>query len=233
MVGVNTNAHQADNIVPQLAAAPVTAGTSDPVTVSPDSARGLAKTTSVGLVFTAPGSIDPIAIALSALPGLLTADAVTAEAVAKCVNNQPVFETGYQIAGLGGLVGGVLSGPVQTLLNTLLGLIGPGAVLSSVISITPGAVTPLSDGVAIDGLQVRLPLLNETIVVSHAEAHMPPGCRVVAAAAPVAPVAPVAARLATTGSDVPFLPLGMAMVAVAVLGGTVVRRSRRQATPIQ
>jgi len=183
VVGVTANAHQADNITPELTAVPATPGTSDPVTQLDDNSRGLAKTTGLGVVFQAPtaGTIDPIATALAALPGLVTADAVTSEAVAKCVNGAPVFETGFQVAGLGGLVGGVLNPIVQTLLTTLLSLIGPGAALSSIVSIAPGVVTQLPDGVAIDGLQVNVPLLNEKIVVSHSEAHMDANCKVVAA----------------------------------------------------
>jgi|GEM_PF-4826889 len=241
VVGVDANAHQADNITPELAAAPVTPPTSDPVTLVDDNSRGLAKTTGLGLVFQAPttGTIDPIATALAALPGLLTADAVTSEAVAKCVDGQPQFETGFQVAGLGGLVGGVLNPIVQTLLNTLLGLIGPNAVLSSVISIAPGVVTQLADGVAIDGLQVNVPLLNETIVVSHSEAHMAADCTVPAtppttAAPTVPPAGPGPAvstgPLARTGSDVPFLPLGFGLVAAGMLGAGMVVRSRRSQT---
>ncbi|HEX3393988.1 MAG TPA: hypothetical protein VHS52_05625 [Acidimicrobiales bacterium] len=240
VVGVDANAHQVDNITPELTAVPVTPSTSDPVTLVDDSSRGLAKTTGLGLVFTAPttGTIDPIATALAALPSLLSADAVSSEAVAKCVDGQPVFDTGYQIAGLGGLVGGVLDPVVQALLNTLLGLIGPGAALSSVISIAPGVVTQLPDGVAIDGLQVSVPLLNETIVVSHSEAHMAANCTVAAPPASVAPTPPAATSgpgaatgsLATTGSDLPFLPLGLGLVVAGVIGSAIVVRSRREQT---
>ncbi|MGI8776690.1 MAG: hypothetical protein ACR2LJ_04735 [Acidimicrobiales bacterium] len=237
VVGVTANAHQADNITPELTAVPTTAGTSDPVSQLDDNSRGLAKTTGLGLVFQAPttGTIDPIATALAALPGLLSADAVTSEAVAKCVNGAPVFETGYQIAGLGGLVGGVLDPIVQTLLNTVLGLIGPGAALSSIISIAPGVVTQLPDGVAIDGLQVNVPLLNETIVVSHSEAHMDANCTVVAAPPTSAPRAGGpggggSGRLASTGAELPFLPLGLGLVIAGMVGTAVVVRSRRGQT---
>jgi len=238
VVGVTANAHQADNITPELTAVPTTPGTSDPVGLVDDNSRGLAKTTGLGLVFTAPttGTIDPIATALAALPSLLSADAVTSEAVAKCVNGQPVFETGFQVAGLGGLVGGVLDPIVQTLLNTLLGLVGPGAALSSIISIAPGVVTQLADGVAVDGLQVNVPLLNETIVVSHSEAHMAANCTVAATPVTAGPAAGRAGgaggsgRLASTGSDLPFLPLGLGLLAVGVIGGGIVLRSRREQT---
>ena len=231
-VTVNANAHQADDITPSLnpTAIPDAAPTSNPVALAPVNSRGLAKTAALGVALT---TADPnINLALTLLQeaqGLLTADAVTAEAVARCVNNQPVFETGYQVAGLGGIVGGVLDDTVQGLLNTVLGLVSGDplapAPLSSIISITPGVVTPLPDGIAIDGLRISVPLLNETIVISHAEAHMPPGCGV----APPTTVAPPRGTLAATGEDTPLLPIGAGLMGAAVLGYTVVRRSRRTA----
>ena len=171
---------------------------------------------------------------MNATGGLLGADAISAEAVAKCVNNQPVFDAGFQVAGLGGLLGAPLNPVAQSLLNILLGLIGPGASLSSIITIAPGVVTPLADGIAIDGLRVSVPLLNENIVISHAEAHMPPGCRV-PPPAPHHPVGPPGGGsgagggtgLAATGSNVPYLPMGIVLVTTGLLGTGVVRQSRR------
>jgi hypothetical protein len=242
-VGVTANSHQADDIVPELAAVPLQpcGGTncSEPVTVGPVNTRGLAKTAGAGVLFTAPeGSIDPIALLLQQLGGLLTADAVTSEAVAKCVNNVPSFDVGFQIAGLGGLVGGILDPVVQGVLDLLIPLIGPGGALSSIISITPGAVTTLSDGVAIDGLRVDIGILNVHLVISHSEAHMAANCSVAPpATTPTGPggVAPSGGRLASTGSETPFLPLGLGLVAAAVLSGSLVRRSRRatRTTPVQ
>jgi hypothetical protein len=219
----------------------------DPTTLTNVNAQGFSKTEGLGVVFNNPG-VDPVRILLaelsSAAGGLVGADAVSAEAVAKCVNNQPVFETGYEIAGLGGIVGQVLNPTVQQLLSQLLTLLGPGSVLSAVISIEPGRVTPLTDGVAIDGLVVRVPLLNEEIIVSHAEAHMPGNCGVappttiqptgpggIAPIGPVRPaVAPVAAApqgaLATTGSNVPYLPIAAVMLAVAFLLRAATRQRR-------
>ena len=228
VITVNANAHQPDDITPALTGVPATAQTSDPVTLAPVNARGIAKTAALGVVLT---SADPILNAalqlLQEAQGLLTADAVTAEAVAKCVNNQPVFETGYQIAGLGGIVGGVLNDTVQSLLDTVLGLIGPDAALSSIIEISPGVVTQTATGVAIDGLRISVPLLNETIVISHAEAAMPPGCGVAAAAPP--PAADRGGRLAATGTDTPLLPIGAGLMGAAAVTYGVVRRSRRTA----
>lgn len=237
-VGADASAHQADDIQPILGGVTPTPNAGDPTTLTNVNARGFSKTEGLGLVFNNPGGINPIQTLLaelsSAAGGLLGADAVSAEAVAKCVNNQPVFETGYQVAGLGGLVGDVLDPLVQQLLDTLLGLLGPGSALSAVISIDAGRVTPLSDGVAIDGLVIRVPLLNEEIIVSHAEAHMPANCAVAGPPTTVqptgpgdiAPVGQVAPRgtLASTGSDVPYLPLAAGMVGAAFALHRITRR---------
>ena len=237
VVGVDAHAHQADNITPVLTDVPATANTSDPVLLTNVNAEGLAKTAGASVVFADPGGLDPVRVLLaqisSAVGGLVGADAVVAEAVAQCVNNVPVFETGYQVAGLGGLVGDVLDPVVQGLLSQLLALLGPDAVLSAVVSVEAGRVTPLADGVAIDGLVVRVPLLNEEIVISHAEAHMQSNCGIAppttlkptgpGAIAPVGGAAP-SASLAATGSDVPYLPIGAGMLGAAVLVGYAVRR---------
>jgi hypothetical protein len=249
-VGVDAHAHRADDI-------PVTLGTvavgpsSDPTIINPVNAQGLAKTAGAAVLFSDPGG-DPSTLAIRQLlsqisaliGGLVTADAVVAEAVATCVDNQPVFETGFEVIGLGGLLG-VLDPVVEQLLNTLLGLLGPDAALSAIISIEAGRVTPLADGVAIDGLVVRVPLLNQEIVVSHAEAHMPGNCAVAppeppppTGPGPIAPpgdVAPRAAapapQLAVTGGDFPYLPLAMAMLGAAFVLRRVVR-VRPQEDPI-
>ncbi len=229
-ITVSASAHQADDITPVLTGVPATPNTSNPVTLTPVNARGLAKTAGLGLVLT---SADPVLnVALTALQqvaGLLTADSVTAEAVARCVNNQPVFETGYQVAGLGGIVGGVLDPTVQALLDTVLNLLGPGSTLGSLISISPGVVTQTATSVAIDGLQINIPLLQETIVISHAEAAMPAGCGV-AAAPPTTVAAGPFGTLASTGGEMPFLPIGAAMIGVAFVSYGVIRRSRQTAS---
>jgi hypothetical protein len=234
-VGADAHAHQADNLQPVLGGAPASTA-SDPTTPVGVNAVGLAKTEGLAVVFNNTG-VDAISTLLaqltSATGGLVGADAVVAEAVAKCVNNQPVFDTGFQVAGLGGLVGDVLDPVVQQLLDTLLGLLGPDATLSAIVSIEAGRVTPLADGVAVDGLVVRVPLLNEEIVVSHAEAHMPGSCGVAppttvqpTGPGPIAPVGQVApaASLASTGSDVPYLPLAAVMLGAAFVLRRITRR---------
>jgi hypothetical protein len=244
-VGVTANSHQADDITPELATVPTNpcGGTncSEPVSIGQVNTRGLAKTAGLGVAFTAPegSALDSISFLMQSLGSLVSADAVTAEAVAKCVNNVPSFDVGFQVAGLGGLVGGILDPLVQgPILDLLFSLVGPGAALSSIVSVTPGAVTTLADGVAIDGLRVDVNILNIHLVVSHAEAHMAANCSVAPPVTqPTGPgaVAPTGGRLASTGSETPFLPLGLGLVGAAVLSGSLVRRSRRttRTTPVQ
>ena len=237
-VDTTANAHRADDIAPLLAGIETTELISDPVTIQGGaSARGVAKTAGAGLVFAPPpGTLDAIALAFEALTnatgGLLGADAITAEAVAKCVNGAPVFETGYQIVGLGGLVGGILDPVAEALLGALLALLPPGSGLSSIISLEPGRVTPVPDGIAIDGLVVRVPLLDEEIIISHAEARMPANCAVEAAAQPPTGPGDVApsGTLAATGSSPLLLPMALGLLATA--GGLryLNRRSRRAST---
>lgn len=245
VVGVDARAHSADDITPLLVGIPTTANASDPTTITPVNAQAVAKTTGAALVFNNPG-LDPIRVLLAqvstAVGGLLGADAVVAEAVARCVNNEPVFETGFQVAGLGGLVGDALDPIVQPLLDQLLGLLGPGSTLSSIISIDAGRVTRLTDGIAIDGLVVRVPLLNQEIIISHAEAHMPSNCGIAppqpTGPGDIAPVGSLASQgraaqpsLAATGTDVAFLPLGVGMIGIAFLVLRMTRRSSR--TPVR
>ena len=234
VVGVNANAHQADDIVPSLVGVPqdtTPPDTSNPVALTPVNARGLAKTTGLGLLFTSDNPLlNPVLTLMQSVGGLLTADAISAEAVAKCVNNQPVFETGFQVAGLGGLVGAPLNPVVQQVLDLLgtLGLLGPDAVLSDIISIVPGVVTQTATSVAVDGLVIDILNGTERIVISHAEAHMPAGCGVVAPPTTRA-AAPPGGRLAATGNDTPLLPIGAGLMGAGIIGYAVVRRSRRTA----
>jgi hypothetical protein len=242
VVGSISNAHLNDDITPQLAAAPALPGISEPVTIPGGAnARGLAKTTGVGLVFTAPAGtvVDPIATALAELTnaagGLLGADAITAEAVAKCVNNTPVFETGFEIVELGGLAGGLLNDTVQQTLDTVLDLLeggggdggGQTGLLSSIISVQRGRVTQIPNGVAIDGLVVSIPLLNEEIIISHAEAAMPANCAVEPPAEQPTGPGDIAPTLAATGSSALMLQAALGLLAAGVGLRRLNRRARR------
>ncbi|MCA1691069.1 MAG: hypothetical protein LC733_02305, partial [Actinobacteria bacterium] len=234
VAGADAHAHQADDIPSILGSVEAIPNVSDPTTLTGVNAQGLAKTTGAALVFNDPGG-DPNTVAIRGLlaqisdlaGGLLGADAVTAEAVAKCVNNQPVYETGYQVLGLGGLVGGILDPLVTPLLELLLPLLGPDAALSAIISIETGVVTPLNNGIAIDALVIRVPILNQVIAVSHAEAYVPPGCSVAPPATipPTGPgpVAPTA-RLAVTGGDLPFVPMALVLLGSALVLRRIVRK---------
>ncbi len=225
-IGVDAHAHQADDLQPVLGTIDATE-TSNPTELTNVNAQSLAKTEGLAVLFNDPGG-DPAGTAIRTLlaqlsdvaGGLVAADAVVAEAVAKCVNNQPVFEVGYTVAELGGLVGRLLDPVVQPVLALLLQLLGEDAPLSAIISVEAGRVTPLSDGVAVDGLVVRIPLLDQEIIVSHAEAHMPGNCAVTppepTGPGDIAPKGDAPRRtLATTGSDFPYLPLAAVMLGAA------------------
>lgn len=232
-------ATQADALTPLLVAGPrLNGAVAKPVGLTGVSARGFGGAQSVGVVVSAAAGIPAAFILPSA--SLVKADAIEAEAVAKCVNNQPVFDYGVNIANLS------LAGSPVTLVNQLVGnvvnnVLGANNPLAGLIAFStplndPSTVVRTANGISVDALRITLlgalggtPL--ETIVIGHAEASMPPGCGVAVAKPPTGPgpVAPVATRLASTGSDVPFLPLGLALVGAAVLGGGIVRRSRRAA----
>ena len=212
-------AHRADDIVPALTA-PV-GEFSDAVTLTGVNSRGLARAENLTLVGNIP-LIDVLAGQV-AQQGLLNAGSVQAEAVAKCVNNQPVFDTGFNIVDLN-VAGAEI--PLNDLVATLLSLLNvPG-----VISVVQGETGVLPDGgVFINALHVTVPLLGADIVVGHAEARMPANCGIAPPApptgpGPVAPVASVAAphgSLAATGGDFSMTPF----VAAAMLGGALgVRR---------
>ncbi len=237
VVGSTSNAHLADDITPQLAGIEAVADIADPVTIPGGAnARGLAKTTGVSLLLNTPAGAPATVLQLAQLAneagGLLAADAVTAEAVAKCVNGAPVFETGYQIIEAGGLLGAPLNDTLQGLLDTVLDLFeaeaGAPVPLSSLISIERGRVTRIANGIAIDGLVVSIPLLNETIVISHAEAAMPANCAVEPPAQPPTGPGPVAPTLAATGGSDLILPVAAGMLLTGLGLRRLNRRSRRE-----
>jgi hypothetical protein len=226
------DAHRADDIVPALTA-PV-GEFSDAVTLTGVNSRGLARATTVNLVGNIP-LLDLLAGPV-AEQGLVSAGAVQAEAVAKCVNNQPVFDTGYNIVDL--RVAGAeipLNDVVATLLQTLS---LPGLVEPPII----GETGTLPDGgVFVNALRIRVPLLGADIIVGHAEAGMPANCGIAPPAPPApptgpGPIAPVAdlGTLAATGGDFSMTPL----IAMAMLGGALgirrltVRSRKSISTPV-
>lgn len=165
---------------------------------------------------------------------LLRARVLQAEAVGRCVNNQPVFDTGSRIVGLE--LAGAEIPVVDETVRQVLGRLAPNGPLSSLISVQENETGTLpGGGVFVNALRVRIPLLNEDIVVSHAEARVPAGCGVRVNVQPTGPVAPVkpavsapGGQLAFTGPALSFLPVGLGMGASGVALWQVLRRTRRR-----
>ncbi|MDQ4070135.1 MAG: hypothetical protein M3203_11790 [Actinomycetota bacterium] len=224
-------AHRADDIVPALTA-PV-GQFSDAVTLTGVNSRGLARAENLTLVGNIP-LVDVLAGQV-AEQGLLNVGSVQAEAVAKCVNNQPVFDTGYNIVDLN-LAGAAI--PLNDLVATVLNLLN----IPGVITVVQGETGVLPDGgVFINALRVSVPLLGADIIVGHAEARMPANCGIAPPAPPtgpgdIAPIGSVSApqgNLAATGGDFSMTPfVAMAMLGVALGVARLVVRSRPSSSRI-
>ncbi len=204
-------AHRADDIVPALTTS-LGAG-SDPVTLTGVNSRGLARAENLNVLGNIP--LIPLLGGGVVTQGLVSAGSVQAEAVAKCVNNQPVFDTGYNIVDL--KVAGT-DIPLNALVSQLLGL----ANIPGLISVVQGETGTLpGGGVFINALHVSVPLLGLDLIVGHAEAAMPANCGIAPPAPPTGPgpIAPIAdlGTLAATGGDFSMTPL----VAMAMLGGAL------------
>ena len=215
-------AHRADDIVPALTA-PV-GESSDAVTLVGVNARGLARAENLTVL----GAIDLLEILPGEVSeqGLVNAGSVQAEAVAKCVNNQAQFDTGYNIVDLN-VAGAEI--PLNDVVADVLELLD----LPGLVEIQLGETGPLpGGGVFINALHIRVPLLDADIIVGHAEARMPADCGIAPPApptgpGPIAPVASLAApaasvaaplgNLAATGGDFSMTPL----IAMAMLGGAL------------
>jgi len=223
-VNAVAQARQADELLVALtptALAGAPAGSSEPITLTAPNTRayGSAANASV-LVSALPGLPQNAFELIQSLGGsLVTAGAVQAEAVAKCVNGAPQFDTGFNVVDL--RLAGTQIPLVGDLVTTLVDLLGPDNPLSGLVSITKGEVIPLADGVGINALRVRVlgapggtALLD--VVIGHAEVHMPADCAVAPPAPPTGPgpVAPVG-NLAATGGDFSVTPI----VAMVLLGG--------------
>lgn len=185
-------------------------------------ARGFAATEDLGLLFTVAGA---------APQPLVGAQVLQAEAVARCEGGRAVFDTGSNIVGL--TIGGqqVNLGPV---LNPVLDLLGPGGPLQAVVTVVTNETGTLpGGGVFVNALRISIPVLNVNIVVSHAEARMTTPCGV----PPAAPDEPVAAAGPGGGGDLPrtgsnemlIAPVGLGMLATAVVLRHLNRRARRSA----
>ncbi len=207
-------AHRADDIVPALTSN-LGAG-SDPVTLTGVNSRGLARAENLNVLGNIPLT-DLLAGAVVS-QGLVSAGSVQAEAVAKCVNNQPVFDTGYNIVDLN------ILGGTQIPLNSLLAPILDAVDIPGVVTVTLGETGALpGGGVFINALHIRSTLLGADIIVGHAEASMPANCGIAPPPPPTptgpGDIAPVAnlGNLAATGGDFSMTPL----VAMVMLGGAL------------
>ena len=198
---------------------------------SPDgvSARGLGRTEGLSLL----GDVD-LLTALGLDPfgesALLTATAVEAEATATCVSGQPVFTTDSRVIGLELLdidLGSELLDPV---LRELLGLLN----IEGILEIVEGETGVLPDGgVFVNALRITVLGTLQELIIGHAEAKMPADCRV----PPPATLAPIGGgpgpgggALAATGTELPFLPMGLGIVALGAILNRVVRRTARRTT---
>jgi hypothetical protein len=235
-------ARQADELLVALRPEVLTgapAGSSEPINLAAPNARGFGSAANASVLVSAvPGLPDDAFELIQAAGGsLVTAGAVQAEAVAKCVGGRPQFDTAFNVVDL--RLAGTQIPLVGDLVTTLVDLLGPDNPLATLVSITKGEVIPLADGVAINALRVRLlgvaggaPLVD--VVIGHAEVHMPADCAVAPPAPPTGPgpVAPVG-NLAATGGDFSLTPV----VAMVLLGGALgIRRltvrARRSSTTV-
>jgi hypothetical protein len=205
-------AHRADDIVPALTTD--LGQFSDAVAATGVNARGLARAENLSVL----GNIQLLSLLGGAVSqqGLVNAGSVQAEATAKCVNNQPVFDTGYNVVDLN------IAGSPLLPLNDLVGQVLTLLNLPGLVEVQLGETGTLPDGgVFINALHIRVPLLGADIIVGHAEAGMPANCGIAPPAPPAPPtgpgdIAPIAdlGNLAATGGDFSVTPL----VAMVLLG---------------
>lgn len=182
-----------------------------------NNARGYARTEGLGVVLNTAG-VDAVQSRLTQT--LLSATAIEAEAVGRCVNGDPVYDTGYKAVGLK-LAGKDLA-VAEDLVRQLLGTLAPKGPLGSLVSVTQGEVGALpGGGVYVNGLHIRIPLLNQDIIVSRAEARLPADCAVSKPATPVP-----AQELALTGTDGYLMPMGLAMITCGTVMIVLMRRGR-------
>jgi len=217
-------AHFNDGTKPIITTANSRSGTSRsfrPVGLTDVNTRGYASAENLRVLITTAGVDCNATPALC--PAAVSSNLIESEAVAKCVNNQPVFDTGYNRLGLDVLsvkVGDVLN-PV---LDPIIALLGSAGVLKAVATVDEGVVEPITEngqqvGVSIDALRITLLGTTEVIKVAHSEARMPRDC-----APPV--VASPAPKLAQTGGGGLSSLIGASLVMGAVLMMIFVRKFR-------
>lgn len=193
------------------------------------SARGFARTEGLSLL----GEntlLDALGLPLEA-PALLSASAVESEAVAACVDGRAVFSTDSRVIGLN-LLGTDVADTLglNDLLQGILGDLNLPGLLE--IALDESGVLPDGSGVFVNALRIGVLGTTEQIVVGHAEATMPTDCRVPPEAPPTtaapAPRVGGGGALASTGAELPFLPLGLGILALGVVLNRSVRRTARR-----
>ncbi|MDP9070793.1 MAG: hypothetical protein M3N68_05835, partial [Actinomycetota bacterium] len=172
-------AHLADDIAPIL----TEATDNDRIEDGPFNARAYGAVDNLDVVAPA-GAVLENQDVLDEATSLLNLNAIEAEATARCVDNRPVFDVGWNIAdvdlfgtdnpiGLEDLVEGVL-----------LPLVAPTGVLAPVVQVTTPAEDPSFIRIGPNSASVlaaRITILNllggvETIDVGFAEVSMPSNC---------------------------------------------------------
>ena len=237
VASVTADAHRNSDVRVTLRDPAGIPGDSDPTALDDVNARGLARTTGLGVVVQGP--IDVPGIGVIPVPDLIGqtlagASVVTAEAVAKCVNDVPQFDYGYDLVGVGLLsqkvdlvddllvtIGGLLAGegeqpaplPIEDLIHIHTPELNPRGVGH------PDAVVQTANGISVTALRVHSPLLGVDIPVSHAVAEMARPCGIAPPPVTGEP-RPPAPSLAATGDDMGTWPL----LAFGVLGGAVLVR---------
>lgn len=190
------------------------------------SARGFSRVNGLSLLGDV-NLLEALGLDLGEATDLLSAEVIQAEAVAACVDGQAMFSTDSEIVGdldpLGLQLGPALNDILAALLQTLN--------LPGILEIVEdeSGVLPDGSGVFVNALRISLLGTTQTLVIGRAEAKMPQDCRI--APAPPPPPAPGGA-LAATGAEVPFLPLGLAVVSFGVILNRVVRRVSRRTTTV-
>ena len=192
------------------------------------SARGFSRVEGLSLLGDV-NLLEALGLDLAEAADLLSAEVVQAEATATCVDGRPVFSTDSQVVGDLDPLGLDLGPALNEILAGLLDTLNIEGVLE-IVQDESGAL-PDGSGVFVNALRINVLGLEE-LVIGHAEAKMPADCRVPPAAPPTTTAAPrgPGGALASTGPEVPLLPLGLGVVALGVMLNRAVRRTTRRTT---
>lgn len=191
-----------------------------------NNARGFARTEGLSVL----GSADLLTVIggnVLALTDLVTAAVIESEAVARCVNNQPVFEAGVRLVGLnvGGLAVDPLLQPVVDLLLSTLNI--PGVVQIQRGDRDPSLTVRTAESITVTALRISILGTAEVINVAQATAAMPANCAVERPAAQPTGPGDIAPTLAATGSSDLILPVAFGMLVTGFGLRRLNRRSRR------